>query len=410
MEIFTKIKAFIIKHNLIDFKTRNYKLSLIAMIINFATAAFKVIAAFYISSYFLIVSSIYSVGIGFTKQIFFRGVMRTKLNPRKERKYVLLMYLALFLSALVYMFYMVRLFYIETSEFNYGMVISLLIAIASIYELVIAIIGLIKSHHLRDNLLKALKIVTLTSALIAIVVTQNAFLTFINDESTVLNNQMSNAIFGLMMGVVAAAIALVQFVINFRKKFKPLNEMTDEELWELFPIYLVPHNNKWTKRFEHEKRYILSHLNDGSLKKIEHIGSTAIENIQAKDIIDILIVVDDKKNLFDVANRLKKLGYLMMSKEDNRISLNKGYTKYGFARDVFHVHLRRKDDIDEIYFRDFMNDHPEYARDYETLKIFLAEMHTNNREAYTDAKTEFIKSMTAQAKRARRKRKKLSSI
>ncbi len=404
MELFDKAKDFIIKHNLIDFKTRNYKLSLVAMTMNFATAAFKIIAAFYVSSYFLIVSSIYSVGIGLTKQIFFRGVIKSKLNPRKERKYVLLIYTALFVSSLVYMFYMIRLFYIETRPFNYGMFISLIIAIVSVYELVIAIIGLIKSHHLRDSLLTALKTVTLTSALVAIVVAQSALIIFITDQNTILNNKYSNAIFGLLMGFIAAVISLAQFIRNYKKKFKPLSEMSLEELWELFPIFLVPHNDAWIKRFNIEKRYLLSHISDGTILRIEHVGSTAIESIQAKDIIDMLVIIDDDINMMDVAFKLKKLGYLIMSKSDNRVSLNKGYTKYGFARDVFHLHLRRKEDCDEIYFRDYMNQHPEEARDYESLKIFLAEMHKNNRDAYTEAKTDFIMRITENAKKKKNKK------
>jgi len=47
-----------------------------------------------------------------------------------------------------------------------------------------------------------------------------------------------------------------------------------------------------------------------------------------------------------------------MSDESRRITLNKGYTKDGFADKVYHVHLRYTGDNDELYFRDYLNEHP----------------------------------------------------
>lgn len=60
-----------------------------------------------------------------------------------------------------------------------------------------------------------------------------------------------------------------------------------------------------------------------------------------------------------------------MSTEDRRISLNSGYTKNGFADKVFHIHLRYVGDNDELYFRDYLKDHPQIAKEYETLKLGL---------------------------------------
>ncbi len=405
MKLNETIKAFIIKHNLIDFKTRNYKLSIVAMALNFFTAAFKIIAAFYISSYFLIVSSIYSVGIGMTKQLFFRGVSRSKEDPYKERKYTILIYMALSLSALVYSFYMIRLILMGNDEFNYGIVLSLLIALISLIEFITAIVGLVKSNQLKDTLLTAIKMVTLTSALVSMAMVQSAILTFLSSTFRLTYDfYISNAIVGLLVGISMSASSIILLYKHAKIKRKPLKDLTIEELWQLFPIFLVPHQKRWAKRFLKEKKYLLSHIKYNAVKTIEHIGSTAIPDIQAKNIIDIIVVVEKGYQMKDVAHLLETIGYIKMSESDQRISLNKGYTKHGYARDVFHIHLRYQNDIDEIYFRDYLINHREVALEYETLKIDLSLIYVNHRDDYTDQKTEFVKTYTEKGKKLYKQR------
>ena len=87
-----------------------------------------------------------------------------------------------------------------------------------------------------------------------------------------------------------------------------------------------------------------------------------------------------------------------MSDEGERISLNLGYTSEGFAEKVYHVHLRRIGDNDELYFRDYLIAHPQTAREYEAMKLRLWKKFEHNRNAYTDAKADFIKKVTARAR------------
>lgn len=177
---------------------------------------------------------------------------------------------------------------------------------------------------------------------------------------------------------------------------KKLCEMTLEELWRLFPIFLTEHNPRWVKWYEEEKELLRNMLPTDI--KIYHIGSTAIKGIWAKPIIDILIVVNSSGQLKNTADSLQNNGYIIMSANDKRISLNKGYTENGFAEKVFHLHLRLKGDTDEIYFRDYLNEHYNIAKAYEKLKLSLWEEYEHNRDAYTEAKTEFVSKYTKLAK------------
>ena len=76
------------------------------------------------------------------------------------------------------------------------------------------------------------------------------------------------------------------------------------------------------------------------------------------------------------------------------MSFNKGYTKYGYAKKVFHLHLRFEGDNDELYFRDRLIDRPELAKKYERLKTDLAKKFEHDRDAYTDAKSQFVSAVT----------------
>jgi len=177
---------------------------------------------------------------------------------------------------------------------------------------------------------------------------------------------------------------------------KKLSEMTLEELWDLFPIFLTEHKTYWADWYREEIAILQSVLPNST--EYYHIGSTAINGIWAKPIVDILVVVKSCSQLKITAEILQNHGYIVMSAKDNRVSLNKGYTENGFAERVFHLHVRLADDIDEVYFRDYLNTHCEVAQEYEKLKLQLWKKYEHNRDAYTAAKTEFVNKYTQLAK------------
>jgi hypothetical protein len=180
---------------------------------------------------------------------------------------------------------------------------------------------------------------------------------------------------------------------------KELSEMSLEELWELFPIFLIAHNDQWNIFYEEIESFLKITLSECPVERISHIGSTAISGIWAKDIVDVLIEVSKDSDIQNTAKVIEKNGFIRMSTEGDRISFNRGYTKDGFADKVYHVHLRYVGDNDELYFRDYLNEHTQIAKEYETMKLQLWKLFEHNRDAYTNAKTEFIRKWTSEAKR-----------
>ena len=178
---------------------------------------------------------------------------------------------------------------------------------------------------------------------------------------------------------------------------KKLYEMTLEELWRLFPVFLTEHKSCWADWYGEEVARLKGILPPETV--YYHVGSTAINGIMAKPIIDIIIAVNSKEAIGRTAEIMQAHGYLIMSSGGNRASLNKGYTENGYEEKVFHFHIRLHGDTDEIFFRDYLNAHPAVAREYERLKLRLWKEFEFNRDAYTDAKTEFVKKYTNSAKR-----------
>jgi len=177
---------------------------------------------------------------------------------------------------------------------------------------------------------------------------------------------------------------------------KKLSEMTLEELWQLFPIFLVPHKDSWAAQYAREAERISAFLPAAAI--VSHVGSTSVPGIWAKDIVDIMVELPAGEDMAAVKELIASNGYVCMWQEGEQASFNRGYSEQGFADEVFHLHLRRYGDNDELYFRDFLREHPDAAKDYEAMKLELWKRFEHNRNGYTDAKTEFIRQYTARAK------------
>lgn len=183
---------------------------------------------------------------------------------------------------------------------------------------------------------------------------------------------------------------------------KELSDMTLEELWELFPIILKEYNTEYPKWYETEKEKLAGNFDNGTIMRISHIGSTAVPGIISKPIIDILMEISHTSNISQVTDQLKSMQWVLMNSQDKPVfkqTYNKGYTKYGFEEKVYHLHVRYADDWSELYFRDYLIEHSEAAREYAGLKMKLKESFKHNRDAYTDAKTEFVSKYSEIARR-----------
>jgi GrpB-like predicted nucleotidyltransferase (UPF0157 family) len=189
------------------------------------------------------------------------------------------------------------------------------------------------------------------------------------------------------------------------KTRKELENLTTEELGKLFPIQIVPYDKNWVKIFNSESELIIKTLGENIILKIEHFGSTAIEGLSAKPTIDILVEIPHLTDMLKemIIKKMKEIDYHFIWRTDEKVPYMhfvKGYTIDGFKGNVFHIHMGDKTHPlwDRIYFRDYLRLNIKVAEEYESLKISLAEQFKYDREAYTNAKSEFVKRITEIAK------------
>lgn len=167
-------------------------------------------------------------------------------------------------------------------------------------------------------------------------------------------------------------------------------------------IELVPYNSQWPIMATAEIKLLREVLPNNHLLDIQHVGSTAIPGIQAKPVIDIQIAVDSLLAIKQTAiDTLKTIGYEYWyeNPDPERLFFAKGMPPFGEKRS-HHVHIVEPSSRhwqEKILFRDYLIAHPDYAHQYEALKIRLAKQYTHNREKYTEAKTEFIKDIIQKA-------------
>ena len=156
------------------------------------------------------------------------------------------------------------------------------------------------------------------------------------------------------------------------------------------PVRLAPYDPSWPDRFEQERAALEDAIGTWAPGGIHHIGSTAVPNLDAKPIVDILVGVDSLEESRACFAPLATLGYLYAPYRADEMHW---FCKPHPSRRTHHLHLVPIDSRrfrDELAFRDELRANPQTAEEYAGLKRDLAERFADDREAYTDAKTTFI--------------------
>lgn len=163
-------------------------------------------------------------------------------------------------------------------------------------------------------------------------------------------------------------------------------------------VRIVPPDPAWPAMFADEARRLHAALRAFDVE-VHHIGSTAIRDIMAKPVIDILLLVDDLDRLDVHADRLRALGY--EAKGEFGIPARR-YFRRDSAQGIrtHQVHGFERGSVGaarHLAFRDYMNAHPVAAQAYSALKHRLAGEFPNDMAAYIDGKSAFVKSHEALA-------------
>lgn len=162
-------------------------------------------------------------------------------------------------------------------------------------------------------------------------------------------------------------------------------------------IELVPYDSAWPKKFEAERMRLLTLFPDDFVE-LQHFGSTSIPGMSAKPIIDILGGVETVTGADALFSRLCEFGYSTSAEFNASLSDRKWFMRWADGRRTHHLHLvvhGAEVWREWLAYRDRLRADPETAARYENLKAGLAARHRDDREAYTAAKADWLRSFGA---------------
>jgi GrpB-like predicted nucleotidyltransferase (UPF0157 family) len=152
-------------------------------------------------------------------------------------------------------------------------------------------------------------------------------------------------------------------------------------------VRVIDYDRTWPASFEAERRRLAPLLAGAA---IYHIGSTAVPGLAAKPVIDMMALVPDIDA--PIAALVERAGYQFPRAYNATLSHRRFLCYPAASHRTHHLHL-----VDEehelnrrLRFRDRLRADPVLAREYAALKRRLASRFANDREAYTEAKRQFI--------------------
>jgi GrpB-like predicted nucleotidyltransferase (UPF0157 family) len=163
-------------------------------------------------------------------------------------------------------------------------------------------------------------------------------------------------------------------------------------------VVVVPHDPRWRDAFEAEAKRVAAALGE-NVVAVHHVGSTAIPNIYAKPVIDLLVEVRGIAEVDGRSDAMESLGYEVLG--EYGIRGRRYYRKdngQGVRTHNVHAFEAGSEEAERhLAFRDYMIAHPSEAQRYGELKRRLADEHPQDFDGYMDGKDGFIKEMDRRA-------------
>ena len=159
-------------------------------------------------------------------------------------------------------------------------------------------------------------------------------------------------------------------------------------------VVVLPYDRKWAKDFTHIRDEIGQALGDLALQ-IEHVGSTSVEGLSAKPIIDIDIVIKDHSVFDEVLSGLEKIGYRhegnlgIEGREAFKYEGDKSLKKHHlYVCEINSRELKR-----HMAFRDYLRSHPKAVKEYSRIKEEGAKLYPYDIDKYIEYKSSFIENI-----------------
>jgi GrpB-like predicted nucleotidyltransferase (UPF0157 family) len=172
----------------------------------------------------------------------------------------------------------------------------------------------------------------------------------------------------------------------------PVNGLTILGERDASSVRIVDYDPAWPGRFESERDRIAAALRS-TAHRVEHIGSTAVPELAAKPVVDVMVTVDEPDDDGAFVPALIGAGYVLRVIEPEHRMFRTP------QRDV-HLHLWRAGGDDErrhLLFRDWLRESADDRERYETVKRDLAAREWEDSNDYAIAKSDVIAAIMERA-------------
>jgi len=163
-------------------------------------------------------------------------------------------------------------------------------------------------------------------------------------------------------------------------------------------VIIVKYNPDWEANFDKKAKMIRSSMGNLALR-IDHIGSTSINDLDAKPIIDIQVSVSSFKQKEAIVEAMRNIGYRHKPDSEEKSKL---YFREMPGEERTHIHVRLLGHFSQqfpLLFRDYMRLHPEECKLYSDLKYKLASRYADQRPLYVAGKEKLIWEIMRRADR-----------
>ena len=159
-------------------------------------------------------------------------------------------------------------------------------------------------------------------------------------------------------------------------------------------VIVESYNSEWKRDFEDIRSELMAVL-EGKVISIEHVGSTSVEGLSAKPIIDIDVVIEDEDAFPEVKAAMESIGYT--HEGDLGIKGREAFKYVGKEHlRKHHLYVCTKDATElkkHITFRDHLRSHPEAVREYSKVKEEGAKLYPEDIDGYINYKAPFIEGI-----------------
>jgi len=159
-------------------------------------------------------------------------------------------------------------------------------------------------------------------------------------------------------------------------------------------VVLEEYNPIWKEMYKDEEKKLRELLGNRVIE-IKHVGSTSIERLSAKPVIDIMVTVknlEDAKNFKDLFTLESEYDF----RDDDGIKGEYLVRKGSEDARTHFIHIIQENSEryeNFVYFKKYLEKHPEKIVEYKELKEKLANLYSEDRKQYTSCKNDFIQNI-----------------